>query len=526
MRTIYTNGRIYTAARTEPFVEAIVLDGDRIVFAGDLDIARREAGAEASVVDLQGRMMMPGLHDAHTHLLLSGLKHLQEIRLTPFAPAQKIIEELLAAHAPGTGEDSCCEWIVGGEVFPPQEGEERLTREQLDAAYPEDPVYLYDYSIHHGVANTKALELAGISETDEHGRGGMYIRGEDGRLTGELVELATAKVLRTIPPYPEAVCQEALEWAVHLCHKFGITSIQEASASPAALQTYRDLDKQGKLPLNVTAHLVWGHEGFARASVEELDALLEDFQNLASKHVDTRFVKIWIDGAPLPPISTHAPLTSEGHVDDTWLLVQEDELTQLVARFDAEGRTVKIHCAGDGAVHTALNAIERVRAQNGDGKPHEIAHAGFVTENDYPRFAKLNVTAEMSPALWHIPEYGLGEGFKFAKMLENGARMTIGSDWIITPDPNLFPGIQGALQHASHPISLTDALEAVTRIGAEAVGKGDERGTLQAGKKADFIILDRDLFSVDENDIGATVVLETFVDGVRVYEASLSERTG
>lgn len=116
---------------------------------------------------------------------------------------------------------------------------------------------------------------------------------------------------------------------------------------------------------------MWRHEAFARASVEELYALLDDFENLSSEHVDTRFVKIWMEGAPLPPILTHTPLTPEGHVDDTWLLVQEDELTQFVARFDSDGRTVKIHCAGDGAVHTALNDIERVRAQNGEGQPHD-----------------------------------------------------------------------------------------------------------------------------------------------------------
>lgn len=120
----------------------MVLEDDRIFFTGDLETARREAGPDASTVDLDGRMMMPGLHDAHTHLLMSGLMHLKETRLTPFSPAHKIVEELLAKHKPGTGENSCCEWIVGGEVFPPQNGEPRLTREQLDEAYPENPVRL------------------------------------------------------------------------------------------------------------------------------------------------------------------------------------------------------------------------------------------------------------------------------------------------------------------------------------------------------------------------------------------------
>ncbi|MEV8273060.1 amidohydrolase [Microbacterium sp. NPDC077184] len=515
--THYTNGRIFTAEPDAPFVEALVTRGPHIVFVGDDEGARAAAGPQARVVDLAGGTLMPGMHDAHTHLLFSGLKYLYETRLPAFAGPDRIVEEL-RAHHPHPEGDAHCAWHVGGEVFPPAiTGEAALTRAHLDAAFPDEPVYLYDYSIHHGVANSRALALADIGEEDEFGHGGAYIRDENGRLTGELVEEATWKVLRSIPDRPDEEYLAAVRWAVGVCHRFGITSVQEASASEQALRAYAALDAAGELDLHVAAHLVWRSEGFGMASGERLDELLRECDRWASAHVDPRFVKIWIDGAPLPPHSTHAPLTASGEIDDSWLLVSKEELARVVAGFDAQGRPVKIHCAGDGAVRTCLDAIAEVRGANGPGVVHEVAHAGFVADEDFARFRELDVTAEMSPALWHLPEYGLGDAFHFRRMLDHGARMTIGSDWIITPDPNLLPGIQGAIQHGSHPITRIEAFEAVTRVGAEAVGRSDERGTLAVGKRADLVIVDRDLFGVDEGDIGAARVRETIVGGRTVY---------
>ena len=521
--TVYRNGRIFTAEADRPFVEAVVIDGGVIAFAGDEQAAIEAAGAGAEIVDLGRRMLMPGMHDAHTHLLFSGLKYLYETRLPPHAGPARIVAEL-SAHSPHVGDGTCCTWHVGGEVFPPSiTGEPKLTRAHLDDAYPDDPVYLYDYSIHHGVANSRALELAGIGDGDEFGHGGIYVHDEEGRLTGELIEEASWKVLRQIPDRPDEEYLNAVRWAVRMCHRFGITSVQEASASEQSLRAYAALDAADELDLHVAAHLVWRAEGFGMASREHLDELLADHARWASPYVDPGFVKIWIDGAPLPPVPTHATMESDGRVDQSWLLVPQDELARVVSRFDRDGRSVKIHCAGDGAVRTCLDAIEQVRAANGPGRRHEVAHAGFVAADDFPRFAELDVTAEMSPALWHVPEYGLGAAFHFQRMLDHGARMTIGSDWIITPDPNLLPGVQGAIQHGTYPISRLHALEAVTRVGAEAVGRADERGTLTAGKRADMVVLDRDLFAVAEDQIGTARVLETFVGGKRVYRRGEDE---
>lgn len=395
-----------------------------------------------------------------------------------------------------------------------------VDRRFLDEAFPDQPVFLYDYSIHHGLANTRALELAGVDETVADPPGGRFLRRSSGELTGEMVEQVRWPVMRAIPDHPEQVSAEAVAWAVGMCHRYGITSVQEASANPQALRAFRALEQQKALPLRIAAHLVWREEGFGGASAAELDQLIEDRHQWRTEHVDTGFVKIWLDGAPLPPHTTQAGLTEEGDVEKSKILVPPAELTEALTRFDAAELTVKIHCAGEGAVRTALDAIAHVRRHNGpEGPAHEVAHAGFISEQDYGRFQELNVTAEMSPALWHIPEYGLQDGFRFRTVLDHGARMTVGSDWIITENPNLFPGLQGMLQDGNQAVDLTAALEAVTIIGARAIGRQDLQGSLEAGKSADFIVLDRHLFDIPVEEIGATQVLATVFEGTTVYTA-------
>lgn len=380
----------------------------------------------------------------------------------------------------------------------------------------------YDYSIHHGFANSAALDAAGVDELTEDPPGGRFIRREGGQQpTGELVERATWPVQRAIPPYPAEVHMDAVEWAVHMANRFGITSVQEASAGPATLQALRALDEAGKLTARVAAHLVWKEEGFGGASERDLYALLDRFEDFESAHVRSSFVKLWLDGAPLPPHSSAVWLDADGNVDRSWLLISEEELHPALARFDREGRTVKIHCAGDGSVRVALDAIEAVRQVNGPNGPiHEVAHCAFVSPADITRFSELNVVAEMSPALWHSkePEHKiLDAGFKFRTAIEAGALVTIGSDWIITPDPNLFPALQGVLDRGDESLSLERALRVMTIDGATAVRGAAVTGSLVPGKAADVIVLDRDLSAVPVTDVGETAVLLTLFEGRPVH---------
>ena len=514
------NGRFYTVNQDQPWASALLVTDGKIAAVGDDDEILQQRPQDAEVVDLGGRMVMPGIHDAHAHLLLSGLKFHHEVRLTPHASPQQIIEDLKDGIE-RLNFDALDGWVIGGEYNPAAFPDGLPDRKYLDEAFPDRPIFLYEYSIHHGMANTRALELAGVTRDTPDPVGGRIVRRPDGEPTGELIEDATWLVKQMIPNYPRETYREAMKWAIDTCNRLGVTSIQEASAIGPQLTAMADLEASGELTAQITAHLVWGVSSLGLAPKDELEKIIDDRASYALPHVNTNFVKMILDGAPLPPHFTQANLTAEDEPDWDSVLLTHRKITDTIAKYDALGLTVKIHCAGQGSLRAALDAIEEVRTRNGDGVRHEIAHCAFVPESDLPRLGQLNVTAEMSPAMWHLPEYeaSLGSGFKFADVLEAGALMTVGSDWIITDGPNLFPPLQGMLSRGDQSIDLKTALRCMTLDGARTINRLDEQGSLEVGKSADLIVLDRNLFDIPVTEIGQTTVLATIFEGRVVYQA-------
>ena len=194
-------------------------------------------------------------------------------------------------------------------------------------------------------------------------------------------------------------------------------------------------------------------------------------------------------------------------------------------RFDKMGMKVKMHVAGDGAARAALDAIEAARKANPDSRiRHELGHTNIVTPADMPRFAALNAVGEMSPAVWHLYGRTLGDpprdAWEFKTLLDNGAMMTVGTDWVVTPTPNLFPALEGMLDRGDESIDLESALRTITINGAISLGWQASAGSLEAGKYADFIVLDRNLLEIPSADISETKVLKTVFEGAVVYDAN------
>lgn len=521
--TAYVGGKIYTGTADRPWAEALLVEGGQIRAVGSTDEIVALVG-DAPQVDLGERMVMPGIHDAHIHLLASGLKFCFECRLTENADADEIVRNL--CDCPKCSSPALSDWIIAGEFNPNVFPDAKPDRAFLDEAFPDKAVYIYDYTIHHALVNGKALEIAGIDASTPDPRGGRIMRRDGSQEpTGELVERATWAVKRAIPPYESNIYRDALRWALATTSKFGITSVQEASASLAQLKVLNELDAAGELPVHVTAHLVWQEESFGGGvSCEEQERLIAQRRDFSSPHVHTDFVKCWLDGAPLPPHFTEAPLLDNGAgVDTSRIQISEEDLTAALVEYDRQGIMLKMHCAGEGSIRVALNAIEAMRKTEGaSNRPQEIAHCTFIHPDDRPRFAELNVIAEFSPAIWHIrtPEFAvLDSGYTFQSMQQFGTHMTVGSDWIITPDPNLFPALQGMVERGAESVSLADALRMMTIEGARAVNLDQRIGSLEVGKSADFIVLDRNLFEVPTSEIGVTAVLRTVFEGRTVYAA-------
>lgn len=517
MSKAYVNAAIYTATGGAPWASAMIEQDGVISAIGDAAALSDAVAAADEVVDLGGRMVMPGVHDAHTHLV-SGLNR-WEVAFAAHAGPEEILEALLAWDGPRPKDAQGNSWLVGGRYWPEVFGDAGPNRAFLDEAFPDVPVLLHDRSAHNALVNSYALELAGIDESTPDTKNGRVIRDASGRVTGELYEQARWPLFRVMGVHDDSIMELAVRHARDLNHQFGVTSVQDASSTGQLLKVLRSLDEADQLDLHVAAHLVWREEFFGMAGSDELNRMIDHHEDYASEHVDTRFVKFWLDGAPIPPYWTHSCIHEDGTVDEDHLLIPQDEMNAAMVRFDAAGLMVKIHCGGEGAVRRGLDAVEHARSVNGPGGPrHELAHCALIDPADFPRFSALRVGAEMSPAVWHIAEQGVSHLYEFDTVVASGAEMTFGTDWSVSETPNLFPALQGAIEHGDQSIDLETGLAAMTTAGAQAVGVADRRGTLAMGKDADFIVLDRNLFEIPTDEIGGTVVLRTVVGGRTVHD--------
>ncbi len=490
--SVYTNGRIYTVDADRTWAEALAIRDGKLIAVGSNEEIRELASENTESIDLNGRMVMPGLHDAHVHLELGSISADHECTLPDAATPDQIVTTLKDCRATRPGA-----WITSSAIFPHVFPDLRMTNDFLNTAFPDTPVFLSDYSFHHGLANAKALELAGIDDITPSPPGGLIVRDEQtGKATGELVENATALIHEVLPPYEEGVYLEAIQRAVAMNNSQGITSVQETSANRRILENLNTLDSKGELSLNVATHIVWRNESFSGSTAPKLAQLRTEHADYATDHVHTNFVKLWIDGAPLPPNITVAGLTENGSVDEEWLLYSQEELNEIISSVDADGISAKMHVADQGSARTALNAIEYARNTNGEsGLLHELVHAASVHADDIHRMHSLGAIAEMSPAIWYLTLSGESEpsdSWDFNAMNDAGVTVTIGTDTLYGAE--LFPALEGILTRPGSSIDLTWGLDALTINGARVTRLDDRIGSIEAGKDATFIILDRNLF--------------------------------
>lgn len=518
--SVYLNGKIYTVNEAQPWAEAMAIQDDRLIFVGSSDAARKFIGPLTSVIDLEQRMVMPGIHDAHTHLLWASM----HMKCDCCFAAEETIDSIIAKLKLYGQRRKKCEWLVGGFFYYTFFPDKKPHRHWLDRHFPDTPVYLKEMTFHQVLLNTKGLEVVGIDKDTPDPEGGEIVKDEHGELTGELLESATTLATACLPVETMETKIAALRTAVALNNQYGITSLQDAGTTFDGLKGLVALDRNNELTVNIAAHLTWGSPQFGEMPNEALEALIEDRASYQTQRVKTNFVKMTLDGVPTPPYFTEAGIDDDGQVELARILIPPAKLNEMVTRFDQQGIRVKMHVTGAGAARVALDAIEAARTANPRSPiTHDLAHTNLISAQDKPRFKKLNAIGEMSPSVWHQFGRTLGDppqpSWEFKSMLDHEVLMTAGSDWVVTPSPNLFPGLQGMLQRDEQSIDLISALRMLTINGAFAVGWQDRQGSLEAGKFANFIVLDRNLFEVPVSDIGETRVLKTIFEGRVVYAA-------
>jgi hypothetical protein len=529
-----TGGKIYTVDSARSWAEAVAIKDGRIVFVGTNDDAKDFIGDGTKVVDLQGRMVVPGFQDAHVHPISAGV----EANACNLNGLENV-DAYIAAIKKYADQHPDEPWITGGGWSMAAFGPGALARRELiDAVVPDRPVLLYSQDGHTTWANSKALEIAGITNKTPDPPDGRIDRDpKTGAAVGSLQEGASSLVAAKIPPVNDTKRADGLRYAVKYLNALGITAMQDASVNEDDLKTYRQLDDAGELSLHVVGSIWWERDQ-GLEQIEDIKRLRAEF---TKDHVDAGTVKIMQDGvmenytaAMLEPYLV--PDKTKGIP-----MVEPENLKEAVTKLDAEGFQVHFHAIGDAAIRQSLDAVEAARTANGDlGHRHHISHLELIDKADIPRFKALGAVANFQP-LWAMnddyvteltvpfigPERAAGL-YPIGSVLKSGGTIAFGSDWSVS-SPNPFEQMETAITRLEalggttepllpdEAISLAEALDAFT-INAAYVNRDEkDTGSIEVGKHADLAVLDRNLFDTAPAELSDTKVLVTLFEGKAVH---------
>jgi predicted amidohydrolase YtcJ len=527
--TIYRNGRIYTNDPASPWAAAMLVRGEEILAVGDDDEVSALAETGAKTVDLEKHFAMPGFNDAHVHIGSAGEDWIA-VRLNgvkSVAELQRRLAESVAQHKEG-------EWITGSgwdHTFWPDK--KFPNRQQLDEVSPKNPVILTHISGHVSVANSLALQLAGITKSTPSPSGGEIEKDASGEPTGMLKEgAAMTLVYSKIPPPSIEQRRRGIELALADVAQHGVTSLQDNSAWEDFL-TYRAIKNDGKLTVRITEWLPFP------ALLAKLEQMRRD-GGTTDPWLRTGALKMVTDGALGSRTAAMLAPYSDAPSTSGIMTMEPEKLRTLAIERDKAGFQLNFHAIGDRANRVALDVFEAVVKANGPrDRRDRIEHAQVVAASDFPRFARLQVIASMQPShqtsdmRWAEQRVGpdrVKGAYAWATMQKFGVRLAFGTDYDvepITPFRGLYAcvtrelpegGPQGGWQ-PQEKISLDDCIRAYTSGSAYGEFMEGKKGELKAGEFADFIVLSKDLTKVDPSEYVRTKVLRTVVGGRTVYSS-------
>ncbi|MFT4158059.1 MAG: amidohydrolase [Microbacterium sp.] len=542
---ILTGGIVRTADRAHPVAEAIAFAGGRILAVGDAAAVLAYTGANTEVREISGCAVYPGFIDAHNHHAIAGITDLYELSFGSSLSLDEVLEAI-RAHAEKLPDGA---WITGGSWGATLMDELNSTavRLRLDQAAGGRPVMLSDDSRHNRWANTTAMRLGGITKDTIPADGVTLVDPVDGEPTGILLEAAGIPVAQAHSAsggLTPGQYRRASQRGVEMLNALGITAFQDAAVSLDILGALKSLDEEGDLNAWVVSSLTINDDIFGFSPVGQ--PLVDAGEHFRSPHHRPDFVKIFLDGIPpsrtalfLDPYLPDALHGAHYHGTTT---MDAEELYGWLRMVAERGLGAKVHCTGDGTARLLLDVVERLRSEGFADTAIQLAHGQYLGEGDMQRLTRLGVGAEISPFLWFpgvIPQalasvLGEERGEHLQpnrSLIDAGALVAAGSDWPVSESPNPFEGIQGLVTRADpfrrapgslwpeEGITAAEAHEVFSINGARMLGLGDETGSLEVGKSADFVILDRDFVTGPADQIIETRVRETWFAGRRVYVA-------
>lgn len=533
---IITNARIYTVNSKQPWAEAIVIAGDKIVAVGSEKEVETFHGPATKIIDAKGHLILPGFTDCHIHFM-DGSLGLMRVDLNGAGSIAEI-QKRVKAYADSHPKEP---WILGmGWTYPTFAPSGLPDKKILDEIVPDRPVHLIAFDGHSSWANSKAPEMAGITRDTPNPPNGIIVRDEKGEATGALKEAAGDVIARVEPQPTRAERLTALRMGMHEANRVGLTRVHSAGQDFEYLDLYNELRQKGEMTLRFYVAYFLDPPELTPAALEKIEQARRTYHD---EWISGGVVKTMLDGV----VEAHTAAMLTPYSDDPSqsgkLFWEPEKYKQAVTELDRRGLQVFTHAIGTKAVRLALDAYQDAAATNHtkDAR-HRVEHIETITAEDIPRFGKEGVIASMQPLHAYPDDDTLkiwarnagpdraSRGWSWHSIKEKGGVLAFGSDWpVVTLNP--WSGVQNAVTRQTtegnppggwlpqERISLADTIKAYTLDAAFAGHREKREGSLEPGKLADLIVLSQDLFKINPSAIVKTEVMLTMVGGKVVYES-------
>ena len=528
---VYKNGKVYTVNDQQEWADAVAVKDNKIIFVGSNDEVQDYVDSSTKVTDLSGKMMMPGFHDVHMHPIESASENTQFAISVDETNSENFIASIKKASLANPGKG----WLIGfGHSIFTLLDSARSPLAIIDEAVSDRPVIIMEQTSHSMWVNSAALALAGFTKDSPHPTGGRILRDENtGELNGILIDNAGNMVMDiAMAPTSESLQKDydgLIEFTLPELAKHGITSISDARSfwKRDDHTTWLKAQKNDAITARVSVGL-WAYPtADDTAQLADLKAL---YTNEPDSFLKFNQIKLYSDGIIVNGTSA---MLAKYNIDLIGIpenkglnYFSQERIEQYIAALEPTGFDFHMHAIGDRGIREALNAVENAGTDNGR---HRITHVEIVDPADMPRFAQLNVTADAqvagdftNPEHWHENDELIGavrsdNAVPIKSLDAAGARVTLSSDWNVSPY-NPFIGLQNAVTRAPQELTLAKAIKAYTLNCAYVMRQEDKVGSIEVGKLADFVILDKNIFDIEPDTINQTKIVTTVFNGEVIYQ--------
>ncbi len=523
---IITNATIWTADPVAPFAESMAISGDIIMSIGDNASIEQLKGRKTEVINAEGKFITPGFIDSHVHFIAGGT-NLSSVQLRDASTPGQFINRI-ATYARSIPEG---EWILGGDWDHKLWGGELPQKEWIDSVTQHNPVMITRLDGHMALVNSITLGHANVGAETEDVEGGEIVRDQSGNITGIFKDNAMSLIYEQMPaPSKEQLKKSALTAMEHVA-SHGVTSVQDMGSFPDELSAFEELKNEGKSITRIYyAFPLSNWQGLKQKITE--DGIGDDWLKIG-------VLKGFVDGSLGSHTAAFFDPFTDAPGDKGFFINSKQDLYNWISTADREGLQIVVHAIGDSANSTLLDIYKQVTDENGPrDRRFRIEHAQHIAPKDFSRFEKLEVIASVQP--YHAIDDGrwaenvigperIKTTYPFRSFIDAGAKIAMGSDWFVAP-PVPIMGIYAAVTRATldgknrggwvpeQKITVEEALRGYTISAAYASFDEQIKGSLEVGKLADFVILDKNLFEIEPEAIRDVRVEMTFVGGDKVFD--------